>query len=101
MLDQVAEKIYHLDGKDIKPTILKYDFTDEMKMRAYDLAIESMEKYSVEKDIADYIKQKFDLEYYSCWHCVVGKDFAVSLSHESENFIFFSIENTYFLIFKI
>lgn len=32
---------------------------------------------------------------------MIGKDFAVSLSHESTNFIFFSVEKTFFLIFKI
>jgi dynein light chain LC8-type len=94
-------KTYILDGKEIKPNLAKNDITEEMKARAYDLAFRSLEKYSVERDMADYVKSKFDEEFLPCWQCVVGKDYAVSLSHESENFLFFSIENTYFLIFKI
>jgi hypothetical protein len=31
----------------------------------------------------------------------IGKDFAVSLTHESKNFLFFSIEKTFILLFKI
>ena len=72
-----------------------------MKKRAFDLAFESMKKYSVERDMADYIKLKFEEEYSKEWQCVVGKDFAVSLTHESENFIFFSIESIHFLLFKL
>lgn len=101
MFEQVEDKVYRLDGKDVKPMLLKSDFTDEMKIRAYDLAFESLEKFVVEKDMADYIKQVFDSDFEETWQCIVGKDFAVSLTHESENFLFFSIENTYFLIFKI
>jgi dynein light chain LC8-type len=102
MNDLVEEnRSYILDGKELKPNLVKNDINEEMKSRAYDLAFRSLEKYSVEKDMADYIQSKFDEEFLPSWQCVVGKDFAVSLSHESENFLFFSIENTYFLLFKI
>ncbi len=101
MFEPEDEKVFELDGKEIKPGVHKYDFTEEMKDRAFVLAFESLEKFMVEKDMADYIKQKFDEEYYPVWQCIVGKDFAVGLSHESQNFIFFSIENTYFLLFKV
>ncbi len=101
MTDQEEPKTFSLDGKEIRPSLVKYDITEEMKARAYDLAFQSLEKYSVERDMSDYIKSKFDEEFLPSWQCVVGKDFAVSLSHESENFLFFSVENTYFLLFKI
>ena len=101
MIEPEEGKVFQLDGKEIKAKIIKSDITEEMKERAIELALVSLEKYSVEKEIADYIKEKFDEEYYSSWQCVVGKDFAVSLSHESENFLFFSVENSYFLLFKI
>ncbi len=100
-MDLEEEKSFHLDGKDIKPLVIKHDFTDDMKVRAFEFAFESLEKFSVEKDMADYLKQKFDNEFCASWQCIVGKDFAVSLSHESENFLFFSIENCYFLLFKV
>jgi dynein light chain LC8-type len=101
MSENEIEDTFEIDGKNIKPNIIKTDINQEMKKRAYNLAFESMQKYNVEKDMADYIKQHFDEEYLESWQCVAGKDFAVSLSHESENFIFFSIEKTFFLLFKI
>lgn len=101
MIEGEDIKTFILDGKEIKPNLIKHDLTEEMKDRAYDLAFVSLEKFAVEKDMADYIQTNFDEVYEPSWQCVVGKDFAVSLSHESENFIFFSIENTYFLLFKV
>jgi dynein light chain LC8-type len=92
---------FEIDGKILKPVIHKSDTSGEIKQRAIDLAVESMKKFNIEKDMADYIKKKFDDEFLEGWQCVIGKDFAVSLSHESKNFLFFSIEKTYFLMFKI
>jgi dynein light chain LC8-type len=94
-------KTFELDGKVLQPVILKSDTSNEIKQRAIDLAFESMNKFNFEKDMADYIKKKFDEDFLEGWQCVIGKDFAVSLSHESKNFLFFSIEKTYFLMFKI
>ena len=95
------KETFILDGKEIKPILINYDIPEEMKDAAFELAFESIEKFTVEKDIADYIKIKFDEKFLDSWQCVVGKDYACSLTHESQNFIFFSIENTYFLIFKL
>ena len=67
------ERKYNLYGKQVKPNVLKFDINDEMRARAYDLAFESLEKFSVERDMADYIKNKFDQEFIPSWHCVVGK----------------------------
>ena len=101
MNEQTEQIKYNLDGKEVRPAVVKQDITEEMRKRAFDLAFESMSKYSVERDMADFVKLRFDEEYTKEWQCVVGKDFAVSLTHESENFIFFSIESTYFLLFKL
>ncbi len=101
MSETIEQTKYNLDGKELQPKLVKQDITEDLKKKAYDLAFESISKYSVERDMANYIKSKFDEEYTPEWQCVVGKDFAVSLTHESENFIFFSIENTYFLLFKL
>ena len=100
-IENYEKESFELDGKQVKPIPLKSDIPNIMKKRAYDLAIESMRKFSSEKDMSEYIKQNFDLEFLPCWQCVAGKDFSVSLSHESENFFFFQIENLWFLLFKI
>jgi dynein light chain LC8-type len=100
-MSEEKELIYDLNGETVTPTLHKLDIQEQMKKRAYDLAVESMQKFSVEKDIADNVKEKFDEEFLPSWQCIVGKDFAVSFSHESENFLFFAIDNMYFLLFKI
>jgi dynein light chain LC8-type len=100
-MSEEKDLIYDLNGETVAPTLHKLDIQGNMKKRAYDLAVESMRMFTVEKDMADYVKEKFDEEFLPSWQCIVGKDFAVSFSHESENFLFFSIDNLYFLLFKI
>lgn len=92
---------YELDGKIISPKLMKADCNEEMKLFAYETAFEALEKYSVEKDLSEHIKNRFDEVYTKTWHCIVGNDYSVSLTHDSRFFIFFSIEKTYFLLFKL
>ena len=67
------QEVYDLNGEIVTPTLHKLDIQDQMKKRAYDLAVESMRKFSVEKDIADYIKDRFDAEFLPSWQCIAGK----------------------------
>ena len=39
---------------------------------AIDIATQALEKFSIEKDIAAYIKKEFDKKYNPTWHCIVG-----------------------------
>lgn len=63
---------FDLDGKMLKPAIVKCDIPKEMRDRAIKLAFEAMNKFSVERDISDYIKTAFDKEFQPVWQCVVG-----------------------------
>lgn len=36
---------------------------------------QAIDKYTIEKDIAAYVKREFDKRYSPTWHCVVGKNF--------------------------
>jgi len=63
---------YDLDGKILKPLIVKSDIPKEMRKRGIQLAFEAMNKFSVERDISDYIKTAFDKEFLLVWQCVVG-----------------------------
>lgn len=36
---------------------------------------QALEKYTVEKDIAGYIKKEFDKKHGPMWHCIVGRHF--------------------------
>ena len=64
---------FNLDGKLLKPVLVKCDIPRDLRKRAFVLAFEAMNKYSVERDISDYIKTVFDKEFQPTWQCVVGK----------------------------
>ena len=38
-------------------------------------ALQAIDKYTVEKDIAAYVKREFDKRHSPTWHCVVGRNF--------------------------
>ena len=44
-----------------------------------------MQKYSVEKDIAQHIKKDFDARYGATWHCIVGRNFGSFVTHGMSN----------------
>jgi len=46
-----------------------------------DVALQALEKYNIEKDIAAYIKKEFDKKYNPTWHCIVGRNFGVCWVH--------------------
>ena len=52
-----------------------------MQQQAIDVASDAMEKYSVEKDIAQYIKKEFDMRAGATWHCIVGRNFGSFVTH--------------------
>ena len=90
-----------LKGMKVTPRIIQSDIDDDIVDFAVQTAVEALEKYSVEKELSTYIKEKFDESYNEFWHVVVGEDFSVSLTHNSRNFIFFKIEKKYYLIFRL
>jgi hypothetical protein len=63
---------YELDGKMLSPSNIKSDIGEDMKLKAFELAFKALNMYNIEKDIADYIKENYDLEFEKSWQCVVG-----------------------------
>ncbi|CAE7363030.1 Dynll2 [Symbiodinium pilosum] len=41
-----------------------------------------MDQYNLEKDIASYLKEQFEVEYGPTWHCMVGRHFSSYVTHE-------------------
>ncbi len=37
--------------------------------------VQALEKFTVEKDIASFIKKEFDKRHGPTWHCIVGRHF--------------------------
>uniref|UniRef100_A0A3Q2PQ50 Dynein light chain n=1 Tax=Fundulus heteroclitus TaxID=8078 RepID=A0A3Q2PQ50_FUNHE len=63
---------------DKKAVIKNADMSDEMQQDAVDCAMQAMEKYNIEKDIAAYVKKEFDKKYNPTWHCIVGRNFVTT-----------------------
>ena len=99
--ERPEDKLYDYNGKRIKVNLLKCDITDDIKDKAFEMGFEALNKYTAEKEMADYIKSEFDILFEPDWQVVVGKDFSVAFSFEIENFVFFQIEDIYFLLYKL
>uniref|UniRef100_A0A5S6QM89 NUDE_C domain-containing protein n=1 Tax=Trichuris muris TaxID=70415 RepID=A0A5S6QM89_TRIMR len=73
-----------------RATVIKNaDMSEEMQRDAIECANKAMEKCSIEKDIAAYIKREFDKKWNPTWHCIVGRNFGSYVTHETKNFIYF------------
>ena len=55
--------------------------SEEMQGEAIEIAQEAMQKYNIEKDIAQHIKKTFDDRKGPTWHCIVGRNFGSFVTH--------------------
>ncbi|KAI8907022.1 cytoplasmic dynein light chain 2 [Powellomyces hirtus] len=80
--------------------IHKADMSEEMQQDAVDCATQAMEKYNNEKHIAAFIKQEFDKKYNPTWHCIVGRNFGSTVTHEMKHFTCFYLGQFAIPLFK-
>lgn len=72
-----------------KITIKNIDMDPALEEMAIKLAGEALGKYTMEKDMAEFLKREFDRLFGTTWHCVVGKNFGSFVTHETKHFIYF------------
>ena len=99
--ERPEDKLYDYNGKRIKANLLKSDITDDIKEKAFEMGFSALGKFTAEKEMSEYIKAEFDKSFEPEWQIVIGKDFSVAFSFEIENFVFFQIEDIYFLFYKL
>ena len=99
--ERPEDKLYDYNGKRIKPNLLKSDITDDIKEKAFEMGFLALGKFTAEKEMSEFIKSEFDKLFEPEWQIVIGKDFSVAFSFEIENFVFFQIEDIYFLFYKL
>ena len=99
--ERPEDKLYDYNGKKIKPNLLKSDITDDIKEKAFEMGFSALGKFTAEKEMSEFIKNEFDKCFEPEWQIVIGKDFSVAFSFEIENFVFFQIEDIYFLFYKL
>ncbi|XP_015899880.1 uncharacterized protein LOC107433141 [Ziziphus jujuba] len=76
------------------------DMFGDMQKEAVDIAIAAFEKNSVEKDVAESIKKEFDKRHGPTWHCIVGRNFGSYVTHETNHFVYFYLDQKAVLLFK-
>ncbi|KAL3310393.1 Dynein light chain 2, cytoplasmic [Cichlidogyrus casuarinus] len=86
--------------RDKKAVIKNADMSDEMQQDAVNIASEALQNYSIEKDVAAFVKKEFDERYGPTWHCVVGRSFGSYVTHEMRHFIYFYYGQFAFLLWR-
>ena len=78
------------------------DITSEMKKDAETKAKVFLGHTEInEAEVSRQMKEFFDKKYQPNWHCVVGKNFYSSFSHEEKTYIFFSVGQISVLLYKV
>ncbi|KAK2068221.1 hypothetical protein P8C59_002875 [Phyllachora maydis] len=84
----------------LEAQIKSADMTEDMQQEVLEVAQEAMNKFTIEKDIAQHIKRTFDDRKGPTWHCVVGRNFGSYVTHETKHFIYFYLGHCAILLFK-
>ena len=76
------------------------EMPEEMLQAAFQTAHAAMEEEKIEKDMATKVKQHFDSTFGGTWHCIIGRNFGCSLTHDTRNLVFFKYGDRNVLLFK-
>lgn len=74
--------------------------SSEMEEAAKEYVKAGIKKYAMEKEVAEYVKRKFDKRFGPKWHCIVGRHFASHVSYEPDHYIYMKIGEEVVLLFK-
>ncbi|KAL1334837.1 hypothetical protein HN51_063789 [Arachis hypogaea] len=83
-----------------KIIIKSADMPPDLQREAVDIAVSAFEKCNVEKDVAEHIKKVFDKRHGPTWHCIVGRNFGSYVTHETNHFVYFYLDQKAVLLFK-
>jgi len=88
--------------------ILKSDMSEDMIKDIEESTKQVFGKHKLHKDLATAIKAQFDQKHppadnkatSGVWHCIVGSDFACSVTHETHFACYWSCNNVKLLLWK-
>mmetsp|Transcript_21279 Transcript_21279/g.59155 ORF Transcript_21279/g.59155 Transcript_21279/m.59155 type:complete len:122 (-) Transcript_21279:292-657(-) len=93
--------------KKYKTTVVESHMTTAHEQDAVEFSLEAFHTYKHLKDIAQHIKQSYDKKYPSngkatdgVYHCIVGRNFASAISHETRFYIHLKVETLHVILFK-
>lgn len=76
------------------------DMPEDMQRKAIELALTALDRFELERDMAQFIKKEFDAKFQPSWHCIVGRHFGSFVTHDGSGFLYFYIEKTAILLFR-
>jgi len=84
--------------------VTKTDMSDEMQSNVINIVRNAIDKClaknKLDKDMAVEIKKELDKKFPHAWHIIIGKHFAVSITHTAKNLLFFTMGSYNILCFK-
>ena len=83
-----------------EPVINNTDMFDDMQDDAVKWTGNGFDSYSVEVEIASFIKKEFDKKYGPPWHCIVGRNFGSYVTNKIHHFMYMSYGDYCVLLFK-
>ena len=87
-------------SSDKKAVVKNADMSEEMQDDAINTAIQALDKYNIEKDIAAFIKKEFDKKYNPTWHCIVGRNWGSCVTHSKQCYIRILYKDFTILLYK-
>ena len=76
------------------------DMPQDLQKAVIEVAKSALEQFSVQREIAMHIKERFDEIYGSTWHCIVGRNFGSFISHEEGTFMYINVHDISILLFR-
>lgn len=71
-----------------------------MEELAAEISVKATTRFSMEEDIAECVKSKFEEAYGKVWHCIVGESYGSALEHRPDEYIEVALPNKTLLIFR-
>lgn len=94
----------HMSGvhtqKSVTPVIKFTDMSEEMKKEVIETAQDALDKCNSQREVATKIRERFESQYKSIWHCIVGRNFSGYVTYETKYYIYFYIGQTAIMLFK-
>ncbi|GMH43443.1 hypothetical protein BSKO_11365 [Bryopsis sp. KO-2023] len=95
------------EGNLTRVEVVDSHMTSEFEQSALEICMEAVGKYKHLKDIAFHVKHSYDKKYpgsgkatEGVYHCIVGKNFASAISHETRQYIRMKIGILHVILWK-
>lgn len=74
-----------------EPIVKTCKMCPEMEEAAKEFVVEAMRTFTIEREVAECVKRKFDEKFGAKWHCIVGRRFAPHVSYEPNHYIYMQV----------